>query len=222
VGQIFSRVVAFAALAYFFLCSSFFKQATYAAILFRLDGTPTGGIIGVSGWLSALGSYNSLPTGDCLSASPLCSSVGLCSLSPDRQAPAVAYTPKRLNIRKSPDVQLCFTPKVTLYQQARSFDGAANTGEVFVGKVPGSCRVTHANVAHDFFGCGAPDAIDSSQCDFEPLVVWNVYAGDYRHGADSPVLRLALPRLEAGGLLVDHIDAAFTANDFAAGVLCLD
>lgn len=68
----------------------------------------------------------------------------------------MAYTPKRLNIRESPDVQLDFTPKVTLYQQARSFDGAANSGEVFVGKVPGSCRVTHANVAHDFLDVVRP------------------------------------------------------------------
>jgi len=163
-----------------------------------------------------------LPAGNRLSASALCSSVGLCSLSADRQAPAVTYTTIRLDIRKSPDIHLSFAPEVTFDQQAGSFNGTAHSGEVFVGKIPDSCRVTHANVAHDFFRRGAPDAIDSSQRDFEPLVVWNIYAGDYRHGADSPVLRLALPRLETGGLLVDHVDAALAAHDFAAGVLCLD
>ncbi len=41
-------------------------------------------------------------------------------------------------------------------------------------------------------------------------------------GPISPVVRLALSRLEAWGLLVNHIDAALAANNFAAGVLCLD
>jgi len=41
-------------------------------------------------------------------------------------------------------------------------------------------------------------------------------------GPISPVVRLALSRLEARGLLVDDVDAALAANNFAAGVLCLD
>jgi hypothetical protein len=40
--------------------------------------------------------------------------------------------------------------------------------------------------------------------------------------AISPVVRLALSRLEARGLLVNHVDAPFSANNFAAWVLGLD
>lgn len=38
----------------------------------------------------------------------------------------------------------------------------------------------------------------------------------------SPVVRLALSRLEARGQFVNHVDASFTANNFAARVLGLD
>jgi len=38
----------------------------------------------------------------------------------------------------------------------------------------------------------------------------------------SPVVRLALSRLEARGLLINHVDAPLAANNFAAGVLGLD
>ena len=69
----------------------------------------------------------------------------------------MTYAPKRLDVRESPNIQLSLAPKVTLDQQAGSFNGTAHSGKVFVGKVPNSCRVTHANVAHDLPGCGAPD-----------------------------------------------------------------
>jgi hypothetical protein len=38
----------------------------------------------------------------------------------------------------------------------------------------------------------------------------------------SPVARLALSRLEAWGLFINHVDAPLTANNFAAGMLGLD
>jgi hypothetical protein len=38
----------------------------------------------------------------------------------------------------------------------------------------------------------------------------------------SPVARLALSRLEARGLLVNHVHTPFSANNFAAWVLGLD
>jgi hypothetical protein len=134
----------------------------------------------------------------------------------------VAYTPESLDIRKSPDVQLSFTPEVTLDQQARPVDGAAHSGQVFVRKISYARCVAHADIVHDLFRCGPPNAVDGSQGDFESLVVWNIYAGDDRHRPNSPVTRLALSRFEAGGLLVYHVDAALTANNFAARVFCLD
>ena len=38
----------------------------------------------------------------------------------------------------------------------------------------------------------------------------------------SPVVRLALSRLEAWGKFVNHVDASLAANNFAAWVFCLD
>ena len=106
----------------------------------------------------------------------------------------MTYTPKRLDIRQSPDIQLSFSPQIALDQKAGPVDGAPHPGEVFVGEISNARRVAHADIVHDLFGRGPPDAVDSSQCDFESLVVWNVYAGDDRHRADfscSPVSPVA-------------------------------
>ncbi len=127
---------------------------------------------------------NPLPASNRLSATALCSGVGLCPLSSNGQAPAVTYTPKRLDIRESPDIQLSLAPEVTLDQQAGPVDGAAHAGEVFVREISNARRVAHPNIVHDLFGGGTADAINGGQCDFESLVVWNVYAGDDRHRAD--------------------------------------
>jgi hypothetical protein len=77
-------------------------------------------------------SSNSLASGDCLSATAFCSSVGLRSLSTNRQASTVSQAPECLNIRESADVQLGFSTKITFDQEASPLDSASYSSQIFI------------------------------------------------------------------------------------------
>ena len=152
--------------------------------VFKSGRAPVVGVPGAIHQVKFLVAGHSLPARNRLPAAAFCAGVGLCPLSSNGQAPPVTNAPKSLDIGESPDVQLGLTPQVTLDQQAGPVNGAPHPCEVFVGEISNACRIAHADVVHDLFGCGAPDAINGSQRDFESLVVWNIYAGDDGHGAD--------------------------------------
>jgi hypothetical protein len=79
-----------------------------------------------------LGGSNSLASGNCLSTTAFCSGIGLRSLSTNGQASTVPQAPECLNIRKSTDVQLGLSTKVTFNKEASPLDSTSNSSQFFI------------------------------------------------------------------------------------------
>jgi hypothetical protein len=84
-------------------------------------------------------SRSSLTPGNGLSAAALGSSVGFGSLSTNRKAATVSQTPEGLNIRKSADVQLGLSSKVTFDQEASPLDSASDASQIFIREITYAC-----------------------------------------------------------------------------------
>jgi hypothetical protein len=87
---------------------------------------------------------NPFTSGNRLSTTTFGSSVGLSSLSANREATTVSQTPECLNIRESPDVQLSLTTKVTLDEESSPLDSTSYSSELFIIEISNAGRFSHA------------------------------------------------------------------------------
>src|ERR1051326_2632422 len=106
--------------------------------------------------------------------------VRMSALPTHRKPAAMTQTAIADEIHQPLDVHRHFAAEIALHQII-AVDDFADLDHFGIGEIADAAVLLNANLLADLLGFGLADAMDVAQADFDPLLGWNIDAGNARH-----------------------------------------
>src|ERR1700749_1170886 len=108
--------------------------------------------------------------------------VRVCALTADRKATAVTEATVATEVHQALDVHRDFAAQIAL-DEIVAVDHFADLNGFGFGQVMDAAVRRDADLLHDLTRLGGADSMDVAEADFDPLLGWDIDAGDACHGS---------------------------------------